>query len=110
MGPSGGQAGAAELELSPAGLELLPRRTTSAKEVTSETLEGRPDLPSEEDELNTSHSGSSSGATPGQKEGEKGEAWGLRVEGGEGLATAPAVKAAGEQGGEGGGERDMSVF
>jgi hypothetical protein len=74
------------LELEPTALtpEHSPRQTTSAKEVVGEALEGRPDLPSEEDGLKRSHSGSSSAAVSAKRDGEKGEAASFREEQGTG--------------------------
>jgi hypothetical protein len=77
------------------------------KEVAGETLEGRPDLPSDEDGLKRSHSGNSSAAMPSMKVGEKGVARGLRMAGGSVTgrrsdAATPADEEGGEEGGVGG--------
>jgi hypothetical protein len=65
-------AATGETCLVPTAREPEPARlTTSTKEGAGETLERRPDLPSEEG-LKRSHAGSSSVAEPEGKEGEKG--------------------------------------
>jgi hypothetical protein len=63
----------------------------SVKEAV-ETLEGRPDLPSEEEGLKSSQSDRSSAAAAelGVLDGEKGTTWGLRVE--EGLGREPVAR------------------
>jgi hypothetical protein len=59
---------------------MLERRLTTSTKEAGEALEGRPDLPSEDDRLKRSHFGTSSGATTNRREMEGGR--GLREEGG----------------------------
>jgi hypothetical protein len=79
-----GDRGCAELALASRSDTSLPRQTTPAKEA-SERLDGRPDLPSEEEGLKSNHSGRSSAVESGVQNGENGAARGLRV--GEGLLS-----------------------
>jgi hypothetical protein len=70
---------------------------TSVKEVARETLEGRPDLPSEEDGPKRSPSDNASTTVSTAKDGEKRVARALRVVGGSTVVTPLLLFASGHR-------------